>query len=146
MKPAAGIVLSIGAGGSLKQVLVGSGLPAVFGKLADAQIASPLVIAWLVAAAIRVATGSATVATITAAGIMSTAVAGSNIPAPWFVLAIGTGSVFLSHVNDPGFWLVKGYLGTSVADTLKLWSTLETVIAVFGLAMVLLLHYASTLI
>jgi len=146
VRPAAGIVLSIGAGGSLKQVLVGAGLPQVFGKLADTQIASPLVIAWLVAAAIRVATGSATVATITAAGIMSSVVAGSAIPAYWFVLAIGTGSVFLSHVNDPGFWLVRGYLGTSVADTLRLWSTLETVIAVFGLLMVLLLHYASTLI
>ena len=146
VRPAASIILSIGAGGSLKQVLVDSGLPAVFGALAKAELVSPLIIAWLVAAAIRVATGSATVATITASGIMAGVAASSGVAPQWFVLAIGCGSVFLSHVNDPGFWLVRGYLGTSVTDTLKLWSTLETAIAVVGLMIVMLLHQASLLL
>ena len=136
----AGIVLAIGAGGSLKQVLIGIGLPDLFGRLAATEFISPLVVAWLVAAAIRVATGSATVATITAAGVMGAAVRQSGIDPAWFVLAIGAGSVFLSHVNDPGFWLVKGYLGTSTVDTFKLWSTLETVLSIVGLLLVLVLY------
>jgi gluconate:H+ symporter, GntP family len=137
----AGIVLAIGAGGALKQVLVGIGLPDLFGRLAAAEFVSPLIVAWLVAAAIRVATGSATVATITAAGVMEAVVRQSGIDPAWFVLVIGAGSVFLSHVNDPGFWLVKGYLGTSTVDTMKLWSTLETVLSIVGLVLILALYH-----
>jgi gluconate:H+ symporter, GntP family len=141
----AGIVLAIGAGGSLKQVLIGIGLPDMFGRLAALDFMSPLFVAWLVAAAIRVATGSATVATITAAGVMGTVVQQSGIDPAWFVLAIGSGSVFLSHVNDPGFWLVKGYLGTSTVDTFKLWSTLETVLSIVGLVLILALYTLTRL-
>ena len=137
----AGIILAIGAGGALKQVLIGIGLPDMFGRLAATDFMSPLIVAWLVAAAIRVATGSATVATITAAGVMGAAVRQSGIDPAWFVLAIGAGSVFLSHVNDPGFWLVKGYLGTSTVDTFKLWSTLETVLSIVALLLILALFY-----
>lgn len=146
MVPAGSIILSIGAGGSLKQILVAIGLPDVFAKIASMGLISPILMAWLVAAAIRVATGSATVATITASAIMAGVASGRSANPTFLVLAIGAGSVFLSHVNDPGFWLVKGYLGTSTRDTFKTWSVLETAISVFGLAMVLLLSLLAGLI
>jgi len=137
MKPAGTILLSIGAGGALKQVLVSAGLSDLLAKAATGGALSPIVLAWLVAVSIRLATGSATVATITTAGIMAGVVAKSGASPEWVVLAIGAGSVFFSHVNDPGFWLVKGYLGTSTADTFRTWSVLETVVSVVGLACVL---------
>jgi GntP family gluconate:H+ symporter len=139
MVPVGGIILAIGAGGALKQILVSIGLPALFGHLATLEMVSPMVVAWLVAAAIRLATGSATVATITASGIMAEVAARSGADPALMVIAIGSGSVILSHVNDPGFWLVRGYLGTTTRDTFRTWSLLETGIAVVGLAMVLLL-------
>ncbi|MBB3957015.1 GntP family permease [Novosphingobium sediminicola] len=139
MLPAGGILLGIGAGGALKQVLVDIGLPALFGRLAQANFVGPVVMAWLVAAAIRVATGSATVATITASAIMAGVVGGHQIDPSLIVMAIGAGSVFFSHVNDPGFWLVKAYLGTSTRDTFRTWSMLESAISVVGLGCVLLL-------
>lgn len=138
LKPAGGILLAIGAGGALKQVLVSAKLSDLLGHLAEQAAVSPLILAWLVAAAIRLATGSATVATITAAGIMSGVAARTGVSPEWLVLAIGAGSVFLSHVNDPGFWLVKSWLGTSTADTFRTWSALETAISVVGLACVLI--------
>ena len=137
MKPAGTILLSIGAGGALKQVLVSAGLSDLLARVTTGGALSPIVLAWLVAVSIRLATGSATVATITTAGIMAGVVAKSGASAEWVVLAIGAGSVFFSHVNDPGFWLVKGYLGTSTADTFRTWSVLETVVSVVGLACVL---------
>ncbi|NKJ00293.1 gluconate:H+ symporter [Novosphingobium sp. SG707] len=139
MLPAGGILLGIGAGGALKQVLVDIGLPALFARLAQANFVGPVVMAWLVAAAIRVATGSATVATITASAIMAGVVGGHQIDPSLIVMAIGAGSVFFSHVNDPGFWLVKAYLGTSTRDTFRTWSMLESAISVVGLGCVLLL-------
>jgi GntP family gluconate:H+ symporter len=93
-----------------------------------------------VAVLVRVATGSATVATVTAAGLMAPVAA--TLPSPevaLLVLAIGSGSVFLSHVNDAGFWLVKQYLGTNLPQTFKTWSVLECLISVVGLIGVLLL-------
>ena len=90
---------------------------------------------------IRLAAGSATVATITAVGIMPGVVASSGVSPELVVLAIGAGSVFFSHVNDPGFWLVKSYVGTSTADTFRTWSMLETSISVVGLAFVLALSH-----
>ncbi|NOW45656.1 GntP family gluconate:H+ symporter [Novosphingobium sp. SG751A] len=139
MLPAGGILLGIGAGGALKQVLVDIGLPALFARLAQANFVGPVGMAWLVAAAIRVATGSATVATITASAIMAGVVGGHQIDPSLIVMAIGAGSVFFSHVNDPGFWLVKAYLGTSTRDTFRTWSMLESAISVVGLGCVLLL-------
>lgn len=139
MLPAGGILLGIGAGGALKQVLVDIGLPAMFARMAQANFVGPVVMAWLVAAAIRVATGSATVATITASAIMAGVVGGHAIDPSLIVMAIGAGSVFFSHVNDPGFWLVKAYLGTSTRDTFRTWSMLESAISVVGLGCVLLL-------
>jgi len=137
MRPAGTILLSIGAGGALKQVLVSAGLSDLLAKVAAGGALSPIVLAWLVAVGIRLATGSATVATITTAGIMTGVVANSGASPEWVVLAIGAGSVFFSHVNDPGFWLVKGYLGTSTTDTFRTWSVLETVVSVVGLVCVL---------
>lgn len=139
MKPAGAILLAIGAGGALKQVLVSAGLSGALAHFAASESLSPIVLAWSIAVAIRLATGSATVATVTAAGIMPAVVAGSGVDPAWVVLAIGSGSVFFSHVNDPGFWLVKGYLGTSAPATFRTWSVLETAISLMGLALVLLL-------
>ncbi|AYF76951.1 gluconate transporter [Nocardia yunnanensis] len=140
LPPIAGILLIVGAGGGFKQVLVDTGIA---GTIADAIRDSSLpvlLLAWFVAALIRVATGSATVATVTASGILAPVAAGlSNSHVSLMVLAIGSGSLFLSHVNDAGFWLVKEYLRLDVVQTLKSWSVMECVISLAGLAGVLAL-------
>ena len=141
MSAAGAILLAIGAGGALKQVLVSAGLSDLLARVVMMYPISPLLLGWLVAVGIRLAAGSATVATITAVGVMPGVVAASGASPELVVLAIGAGSVFFSHVNDPGFWLVKGYMGTSTADTFRTWSLLETVISVAGLAMVAGLSY-----
>jgi GntP family gluconate:H+ symporter len=138
MTPAGSVLLSIGAGGALKQVLIAAGLSRVLSHLAGEGFVSPIVMAWTIAALIRLGTGSATVATITAAGVMPSIVASTGASPEWVAIAIGAGSVFFSHVNDAGFWLVKSYLGTSTKDTFKTWSLLETIISVAALLIVLL--------
>jgi GntP family gluconate:H+ symporter len=140
MGAAGALLLAIGAGGALKQVLVTAGLSDLLARMVTTHAISPLLLGWLLAVGIRLAAGSATVATITAVGIMP-GVAATGVSPELAVLAIGAGSVFFSHVNDPGFWLVKGYVGTSTADTFRTWSMLETVISVAGLAMVVGLSY-----
>ncbi|MDO2305837.1 permease DsdX, partial [Escherichia coli] len=133
-------VIIIGAGGGFKQMLVASGVGDVIGHLAvNAQI-SPILLAWLVAAVIRIATGSATVATITGAGIVVPVI--DLIPGvnrELLVLATGAGSLILSHVNDAGFWLVKQYFNMSVSETFKTWTAMETILSVVGLVFILLL-------
>lgn len=141
MAAAGAILLAIGAGGALKQVLVSAGLSDLLARTVLAYSISPLLLGWLIAVGIRLAAGSATVATITAVGVMPEVVAASGVSPELVVLAIGAGSVFFSHVNDPGFWLVKGYMGTSTADTFRTWSVLETVISVTGLLLVVALSY-----
>lgn len=138
--PIAGILLIVGAGGGFKQTLVDSGVGDVIASgISDANL-SPLLAGWLVAALIRVATGSATVATITAAGIMAPLATGlPPTHAALLVLAIGAGSVFLSHVNDAGFWLIKEYFGMTVGQTFKTWSVMECVLSVVALVVILLL-------
>lgn len=138
--PIAGILLIVGAGGGFKQTLVDTGVGDVIANgLADAPI-SPLLAAWLVAVLIRVATGSATVATVTAAGIVAPLAEGlSPSHVALMVLAIGAGSVFLSHVNDAGFWLVKEYFKMTVGQTFKTWSLMECVLSVTALIVILLL-------
>lgn len=138
--PIASILLIVGAGGGFKQTLVDSGVGEVIGNgIAGSGV--PLLLAgWLVAVVIRLATGSATVATITAAGIMAPLVGDlSGTHLALMVLAIGAGSVFLSHVNDAGFWLVKEYFGLTVGQTFKTWSLMECAVSVVGLAGVLVL-------
>jgi GntP family gluconate:H+ symporter len=141
MEAAGAILLAIGAGGALKQVLVTAGLSDLLARTVLMYSISPLLLGWLVAVGIRLAAGSATVATITAVGIMPGVVASSGVSPELVVLAIGAGSVFFSHVNDPGFWLVKSYVGTSTADTFRTWSLLETAISVVGLTLVMALSY-----
>lgn len=136
--PIAGILLIVGAGGGFKQVLVDTGIGTVIADLVAGSSISVLVLAWVVAVVIRVATGSATVATITAAGILEPLTDQLSSPmVALLVLAIGSGSVFLSHVNDAGFWLIKEYFGLSIPQTLKSWTVLECLISVMGLAGVL---------
>ena len=136
----AGIILIVAAGGGFKQTLVDAGVGDVIKNWAEGVNISVLLLGWLVAVLIRLGTGSATVATITAAGIVGPL--GASLSAnhlALLVLAIGCGSLFFSHVNDAGFWLVKEYFGLTVGQTLKSWSVMETVISVVGLVLVLVL-------
>ncbi|SBT52422.1 GntT/GntP/DsdX family permease [Micromonospora auratinigra] len=136
----AGILLIVAAGGGFKQVLVDAGVGNLVADAAKGANLSPLLLGWLVAVGIRVATGSATVATITAAGIVSPLAATLQGPeVALLALAVGCGSLFFSHVNDAGFWLVKEYFGLTVGQTIKSWSVMETIISVVGFAGVLLL-------
>ncbi len=139
LPPVAGVLLIVGAGGGFKQVLIDTGIGGVIADAVKDSGISVLLVAWVVSALVRVATGSATVATVTAAGIMAPIASDLSQPmTSLLVLAIGAGSVFLSHVNDAGFWLVKGYLNTTVGQTFKTWTVLECLISVFGLGGVLL--------
>lgn len=142
LAPAAAILLIIGAGGAFKQVLIDSGIGDALGEAVESIDISLLILGWLVAVLIRLATGSATVAIVTAAGIMATIVqsSGADVNPELLVLAIGAGSVFFSHVNDAGFWLINQYFGMTVADTIKTWSIMETIISVVGLVLVLVLN------
>jgi GntP family gluconate:H+ symporter len=138
--PIAAIVFIVAAGGGFKQTLVDTGIADVVAQWVEDSNLSVLVVAWLVAVLIRLATGSATVATVTAAGIMAPLAEGlPSAEVSLLVLAIGAGSVFFSHVNDAGLWLVKEYFGMTVGQTIKTWSLMETVLSVSGLIFVLLL-------
>lgn len=139
--PVASVLLVVGAGGGFSRVLINSGVGDAIAGLVKAAPVSPLILGWLVAALIRVATGSATVAISTAAGILApVAAADSGINVELLVLAMGAGSLILSHVNDGGFWLVKEYLRLTVTETLRTWTVMETVISIAALALVLLLN------
>ncbi|WP_433795557.1 GntP family permease [Actinoplanes sp. CA-252034] len=140
LPPIAGILLIVAAGGGFKQVLVDAGVGNVIADAArDANI-NALLLGFLVAVGIRVATGSATVATITAAGIVAPLATTLDRPeVSLLALAIGAGSLFFSHVNDAGFWMVKEYFGMTVGQTIKTWSIMETIISVVGFACVMLL-------
>ncbi|MDP9205508.1 MAG: GntP family permease [Gemmatimonadota bacterium] len=141
--PTATILLVIGAGGGFNQVLVQSGVGGAIATAATGSHASPLVLAWIVAALIRVATGSATVAMTTAAGIVAPiALTAPGTSAELLVLATGAGSLMLSHVNDSGFWLIKEFFNMTVPQTLKTWTVAETIIGVAGLGFTLLLSLA----
>jgi GntP family gluconate:H+ symporter len=140
LPPIAGILLIVAAGGGFKQVLVDAGVGNLVADAAKDANLSPLLLGWLVAVGIRVATGSATVATITAAGIVAPLASSMDRPGvALLALAIGCGSLFFSHVNDAGFWLVKEYFGLTVGQTIKSWSVMETIISVVGFLGVLLL-------
>lgn len=140
LAPTATILLVIGAGGGFNQVLVQSGVGSAIADVAIGSHASPLVLAWVVATLIRVATGSATVAMTTAAGIVAPiAAARPGTSAELLVLATGAGSLMLSHVNDAGFWLIKEFFNMTVPQTLKTWTVAETIIGVAGLAFTMLL-------
>lgn len=127
------MLLIIGGGGAFKQVLVDSGVKVYIEQIMHGSTISPIVMAWLIAALLRLALGSATVAALTAGGIVFPLIASTGVSPELMVIATGAGSVVFSHVNDPGFWLFKEYFNLSITETLKSWSLLETVISVSGL-------------
>jgi len=138
--PIAAILLIVGAGGGFKQTLIGAGVGDSIAKAANDTGLSVLVIGYLLAVALRLATGSATVATTTAAGIVAPLAHGvPSTHLALLALAIGCGSLFLSHVNDAGFWLVNQSFRLSVGDTFKTWSVMETLISLVGFGFVSLL-------
>lgn len=143
LAPTAVILLVIGAGGGFNQVLIASGVGRAIAGVAIGSHASPLLLAWGIAGLIRVATGSATVAMTTAAGIVAPIAASvSGTDPQLLVLATGAGALILSHVNDAGFWLIKEFFGMTVPQTLKTWTVAETIIGVAGLGFTLLLSLA----
>ncbi|MBW7984006.1 gluconate transporter [Enterobacillus tribolii] len=133
------MLLIIGGGGAFKQILVDGGVEKYIAALMAGSAASPILMAWTIAAALRLALGSATVAAITTGGIVTPLIATTGVSPELMVLAVGSGSVIFSHVNDPGFWLFKEYFNLSIGETIKSWSVLETIISVCGLIGCLLL-------
>jgi Gnt-I system high-affinity gluconate transporter len=140
VKPMAMIILVIGAGGAFKQVLVDSGIADYMAELTNGWDISPIVLAWLIAALLRIALGSATVAVMTAAGVVLPIAQASGISMELMTLAVTCGSVAFSHVNDPGFWMYKEYLNLSVGEAIKTRTTYTTALAILGLAGVLILN------
>ena len=134
------VLLIIAGAGALKQVLVDSGVSDYIASMLQGSTISPLLLAWFIATIIRVSVGSATVAGLTAAGIVLPMVSNPGANAELMVLAIGSGSLMLSHVNDGGFWLFKEYFNLSVRDTLRTWTVMETTVGVMGLIGVLILN------
>ncbi|TDV15574.1 gluconate:H+ symporter [Paraburkholderia caballeronis] len=140
LPPIAALLLTIGAGGGLKQTLVAAGISDTISKISEGGHLPLIVLAWLIAVALRQATGSATVATTTTAGIVAPVVAGlSASHTSLLALAIGAGSVFFCHVNDAGFWMIREYFGLKLKETVYVWSILQTIVSVVGLALTFVL-------
>jgi len=133
------ILLVIAGSGAFKEVLLQSGVNARIAEMLQGLAIDPLVLAWLVTAAIRICVGSATVAGLTAAGILGPLAANAGVDPNLMVLAIGAGSLCASHVNDAAFWMFKEYFNVSLGDTLRTWTVMETIVSVVGLAGVLVL-------
>ncbi|MEK4306235.1 gluconate:H+ symporter [Oceanobacillus sp. FSL K6-0251] len=140
VKPMAIIILVIGAGGAFKQILVDSGVADYIQSLTDGWAISPILLAWLIAVIMRTALGSATVAVMTAAGIVLPLVESSGTSLEMMVLAVTTGSIAFSHVNDPGFWLFKEYFNLTVAQAIKVRTTYTTALSILGLIGVYILN------
>ena len=134
------VLLIISGAGALKQILIDSGVSQYIGGLLQITSLSPLLIGWIIATLIRFSVGSATVAGLTTAGIVLPLVQTTNVSPELMVLAIGSGSLMLSHVNDSGFWLFKEYFNLSVKETLSTWTVMETSIGISGLLGVLFLN------
>ncbi|KZM53240.1 gluconate transporter [Geobacillus stearothermophilus] len=142
LEPAGIIILVTGAGGVFKQILIDSGVGKVLADMMASSSLPPIVLAFLIAAIVRVSQGSATVAMVTAAGLIAPLIETLGLSGPilgMIVIAIAAGATILSHVNDSGFWLVNRYFGLDVKDTLKSWTVMETLIALVGFAVVLVL-------
>ena len=134
------VLLIISGAGALKQILIDSGVSDYIGSLLEISNMSPLFIGWLIATLIRFSVGSATVAGLTTAGIVLPLLESTGVSPELMVLAIGSGSLMLSHVNDSGFWLFKEYFNLSVKETLFTWTIMETSIGITGLFGVLILN------
>jgi len=139
LREIAPILLIIAGAGALKQVMVESGVSAELGTQLSHLPVPPLLLGWGVATLIRICLGSATVAGVTAAGVVGPLVQSSGVDPNLMVLAVGAGSLMCSHVNDSGFWMFKEYFGLSLKDTFRSWTLMETLVGVFGLVFVMLL-------
>jgi Gnt-I system high-affinity gluconate transporter len=141
VKDVAMILLIIGGSGALKQVLTDSGVSKEIAVVLQGWQIHPLVLAWLIAAIIRVCIGSATVAGLTTAGIIGPMMPQFHVHPSLMVLSIGAGSLMFSHVNDPGFWMFKEYFNLTMKQTIRSWSVMETIVSVVGLIGVLILNF-----
>jgi len=141
MKEVTNILLVLAGSGALKQVFVDSGVSAQLGAWLQSLPLQPLVLGWLIAMVIRIALGSATIAGLTAAGIMVPIVASSHVNPNLMVLSIGAGSLMCSHVNDSGFWLFKEYFNLDLRSTFRSWTLMESVAGSVGLLCVLALNW-----
>jgi Gnt-I system high-affinity gluconate transporter len=139
MREISPILMIIAGAGALKQVMIDAGVSAQLGALLASLPVPPLLLGWAVATVLRICLGSAAVAGVTAAGIVTPLVESSHVDPNLMVLAVGAGSLMCSHVNDSGFWMFKEYFGLSLKDTFRSWSAMETIVGVFGLLFVLLL-------
>ena len=133
------VLLVIAGAGALKQILVDSGVSEYIADFLKNTSINPLLLGWLIASLIRVSVGSATVAGLTSAGIVLPMVSGTGVSAELMVLAIGSGSLMFSHVNDSGFWMFKEYFNLTIKETIMTWSIMETIVAVMGIVGVLLI-------
>jgi H+/gluconate symporter-like permease len=141
LAPMGALLCIMGGGGAFKQVIVDSGVGQYAGHLLMTSSISPLLVAWLIAAALRIAQGSATVAIITAAGIVAPIVKGIPGYSPnMLMLALCCGGSGFSHVSDSGFWLVNQYFGMTVTQTLKSWTAMKVIESLAGLGIVLAIH------
>ena len=134
------VLLIIAGAGALKQILVDSGVSDYIGAMLQGSNIPPLVLGWLIATILRVSIGSATVAGLTAAGIVLPLVSNTAVQPELMVLAIGSGSLMLSHVNDGGFWLFKEYFNLSIRETLRTWTVMETLVGIIGITGVLIMN------
>ena len=141
VKEVSSILLIIAGAGALKQLLLDTGMSIELIKPLTNLSLHPLFLAWFIAAILRVSIGSATVAGLTTAGIVAPLIASSGVNPCLMVLATGAGSVFFSHVNDPGFWMFKEYFNLTVKETFKTWSIMETIVSIAGLVGVFILNY-----
>jgi gluconate:H+ symporter, GntP family len=133
------MLLIIGGGGAFKQVLINGGVGDYVAELFNGTTLSPILLAWIIAAILRISLGSATVAALTTAGLVIPMLGQSDVNLALVVLATGAGSLIASHVNDAGFWMFKEYFGLSMKETFATWTLLETIISVAGLGFILLL-------
>lgn len=133
------MLLIIGGGGAFKQVLINGGVGDYVAELFKGTSMSPILLAWIIAAILRISLGSATVAALTTAGLVIPMLGQSDVNLALVVLATGAGSLIASHVNDAGFWMFKEYFGLSMKETFATWTLLETIISVAGLGFILLL-------
>jgi Gnt-I system high-affinity gluconate transporter len=141
IKEVAPLILTFAGAGAFKEILQSMKIGDEVLRFAMSSSVSPLLLAWLMAALLRIITGSSTVAGITTAGLIIPVLLKTGVNPNLLVLSIGAGSMVLSHVNDTGFWLYKEYFGVSIKDTLRSWTIMETILAVVGLLGVLALQY-----
>jgi len=139
VKSVAMIILIIAAGGAFKQILIDSGVGEIVKGLAASWLIPPLLLGWTIAALLRIILGSATVAALTTAGLVTPFIHSGTSP-ELMVLSVGAGSLMLSHVNDTGFWMFKEYFGLTIRETFKTWTAMECIISILGLSGVLIIN------